>query len=55
MNLKTYGIEALSTEKLKTDEFSQLTADTVSALITFAKEHKQEHLLTTHASRLETA
>lgn len=55
MNLKTYGIESLSTEKLKTAEFSQLTADTVSALITFAKEHKQEHLLTTHASRLETA
>ena len=55
MNLKTYGIESLATEKLKTDEFSQLTADTVSALITFAKEHKQEHLLTTHASRLETA
>ena len=43
MNLKTYGIESLATEKLKTDEFSQLTADTVSALITFAKEHKQEH------------
>lgn len=55
MNLKTYGIESLATEKLKTDEFSQLTADTVSALITFAKEHKQEHLFTTHASRLETA
>lgn len=55
MNLKTYGIESLATEKLKTDEFSQLTADTVSALITFDKEHKQEHLLTTHASRLETA
>jgi hypothetical protein len=51
MNLKTYGIESLATEKLKTDELSQLTADTVSALITFAKEH----LLTTHASRLETA
>lgn len=32
MNLKTYGIESLAPEKLKTYELSQLTADTVSAL-----------------------
>ena len=55
MNLKTYGIESLSTDHLKANELSQLTADSAAAALAFVTEHKGEHLLATHANRLQTA
>ncbi|MBM7635725.1 DUF6261 family protein [Streptococcus saliviloxodontae] len=55
MNLKTYGIDTLATDHLKSDELSQLSADTAQAVLTYVKNHKNELLLTTHATNLQTA
>ncbi|HGC8139168.1 TPA: hypothetical protein ACG167_000612 [Streptococcus agalactiae] len=40
MNLKTYGIENLVTQSLKSDELSQLSADTATAVLAYVKDHK---------------
>ncbi|HGD1423666.1 TPA: hypothetical protein ACINPL_001212 [Streptococcus agalactiae] len=55
MNLKTYGIENLVTQSLKSDELSQLSADTATAVLAYVKDHKGELLLTAHANNLQTA
>ena len=49
MNLKTYGIENLVTQSLKSDELSQLSADTATAVLAYVKDHKGELLLTAQA------
>ncbi|HEO7896935.1 TPA: hypothetical protein VBN11_001153 [Streptococcus agalactiae] len=55
MNLKTYGIENLVTQSLKSDELSQLSADTATAVLAYVKDHKGELLLIAHANNLQTA
>ena len=55
MNLKTYGIESLATDHLKTNELAQLSSDSATAALAFVKEHKGNHLLATHDTNLQTA